>query len=112
MDASTREELARRLQLDFAKKGLLCKLGWDAFQVGMMRCENPLNDRDAAMCRDAFYMGMQHLFSSIVQIMHSESEEDGIMVLNCVGNEIELFLKDFTTRYREVLEKTEKSKLS
>ena len=98
---TVREELNRRIMRHYAQHSQLCQLGWTSFQAGITVSGQQFESEAAhAMCRDAFYMGMQHVFASLMQTLGDESSTEAadLVILESVTIELQAFLEDFLAR--------------
>ncbi len=90
------EEVAVQLAKVATDKGLLVELGW----IGMLRY---VIDKDAPQTqvdemRKAFFMGAEHLFASIMNIMDADREitQADLARMTQIHDELELFRKQVT----------------
>ncbi len=102
MEKTVREALSAHIIKHYAKNEQVCKLGWTAFQAGMsVSSKIPITEQNYQLVRDAFYMGIQHIFSSFMQTLGDEgsNEDADMIVMHSVGVELHDFLQDFLTRH-------------
>jgi hypothetical protein len=110
LDVHKRHHLQRMILAEYAKKGEVVKLGWMAFHTVVCQQQN-LNEETTQLCRDAFYMGIQHIYAALMS--NDKDPEDpanqvetntDIRILESIHNEVDVFLQEFLPRQKTVAE--------
>lgn len=98
MDDAAKAALASKIKLVYAAKGEVCKLGYIAFMAGVERSSAPM---DQQLVKDAFYMGIQHAFTSLLMgsMENVEDETISMLIMNSIDTESNAFMEDFLKRY-------------
>ena len=93
------EEFAARLTKDATDKGLLMEIGW----IAMLRFIVPreASETQVAETRKAFFMGADHLFASIMNVMDSDREvtEEDLRRMDMIEAELKAFRKQVTSHH-------------
>jgi hypothetical protein len=98
---TVREELNVRIIRHYAEQGQLCKLGWTAFQAGIQASGITFSEHERVLMRDAFYMGIQHCYASMMQTVGEDegNEEADFKIMKTFTDELHEFLQDFMVRH-------------
>lgn len=103
MEKSARDQLSAHILKHYASQNKFCSLGWTAFQAGMSVNATMDDPKIRELVRDAFYMGIQHLFSSLLQTLGDDvdaPETGDFLVMASTGQELHEFLVEFLERNR------------
>ena len=93
------KEFLRNLHRDLVKNGKLIEAGWVSLRLMAIPEDAPPIQLDEM--RNAFFAGAQHLFSSMITIMDSDSEptERDLEQMTLIDNELRQFIEDFSKRH-------------
>ena len=93
------QELARKLEKEFADRGLLIEGGWMGFMTIAIPSDAPQIQKDEM--RNAFFAGANHLFMSIMSILEpgEEPTDNDLRRVGLISEELDRYLAEFQVKH-------------
>jgi len=93
------ERHLKNLEQELLEKGMLMEAGWVSFRLAVGWASAPKEQLEE--CRNAFFAGAQHAFSSIMNVMTDDKEptEEDYRRMQMIDDELFEFLEAFCVKH-------------